>query len=84
MMAEDYFNYCKDDSAAARKAVRDIELAFKRVVETGSKGWFRANTESDIYRMIVGYYRTVGDEGKAKLLEKRYERLLRLAERGAL
>ena len=84
MMAEDYFNYSKDDSAAARKAVRDIELAFKRVVETGSKDWFRANTESDIYRMIVGYYRTVGDEGKAKLLEKRYERLLRLAERGAL
>ena len=84
MMAEDYFNYCKDDSAAARKAVRDIELAFKRVVETGSKDWFRANTESDIYRMIVGYYRTIGDEGKAKLLEKRYERLLRLAERGAL
>ncbi len=84
MMAEDYFNFCKDDSAAARKAVRDIELAFKRVVETGSKDWFRANTESGIYRMIVGYYRQVGDEGKAKLLEKRYERLLRLAERGAL
>lgn len=84
MMAEDYFTYCKDDSEASRKAVRDIELAFKRVVETGSKDWFRANTESSIYKMIVGYYRTVGDEGRAKLLENRYERLLRLAERGAL
>ncbi len=84
MMAEDYFNFCKDDSAAARKAVRDIELAFNRVVETGSKDWFRANTESGIYRMIVGYYRHIGDEGKAKQLEKRYERLLRLAERGAI
>jgi hypothetical protein len=34
--------------------------------------------------MIVAYYREVGDEGRANLLEKRYERLLRLAERGAL
>lgn len=84
MMAEDYFNYSKGNSEVSRKAVRDIELAFKRVVETGTKDWFRANTESGIYKMIVGYYREVGDEGRAKLLEKRYERLLRLAERGAL
>lgn len=84
MMAEDYFTLTKGDTEASRKAVRDIELAFKRVVETGSKDWFRANTESGIYRMIVGYYRSIGDEGHAKVLEKRYERLLRLAERGAL
>ncbi|MCW1912480.1 hypothetical protein OJ996_02775 [Luteolibacter sp. GHJ8] len=84
MMAEDYYNFSKGDTEVSRKAVRDIELAFKRVVETGSKDWFRANTESTIYQMIVGYYREVGDEGRAKLLEKRYQRLLRLAERGAL
>jgi hypothetical protein len=84
MMAEDYFAFARGDSEVSRKAVRDIELAFKRVVETGSKDWFRANTESSIYQMIVGYYREVGDEGRAKLLEKRYQRLLRLAERGAL
>ena len=84
MMAADYYAAVKDDNTMARKAVRDIELAFKRVVETGSKDWFRANTESSIYQMIVGYYREVGDEGRANLLEKRYERLLRLAERGAL
>ena len=84
MMAEDYYTATKGDTEASKKAVRDIELAFKRVVETGSKDWFRANTESGIYRMIVGYYRSIGDEGRAKLLEKRYERLLRLAERGAL
>jgi hypothetical protein len=84
MMAEDYYNFAKGDTEVSRKAVRDIELAFKRVVETGSKDWFRANTESSIYQMIVGYYREVGDEGRAKLLEKRYQRLLRLAERGAL
>ncbi|MCW1887464.1 hypothetical protein OKA04_22200 [Luteolibacter flavescens] len=83
-MAEDYFSFCKDNPESARKAARDIELAFQRVVETGSKDWFRANTETSIYKMICSYYRTAGDESKAVKLEKRYERLLRAAERGAL
>jgi hypothetical protein len=84
MMAEDYFGFFKDDPELSRKAARDIELAFKRVVETGTKEWFRAKTESDIYRMICGYYRTAGDSARAEMLEKRYEVLLRRAERGAL
>ena len=83
-MAENYFAYMKDDPITARKAARDIELAFQRVVETGSKDWFRANTETSIYKMICSYYRTAGDEKKAEKLETRYERLLRAAERGAL
>jgi len=83
-MAEDYFSFVKDEPEAARKAARDIELAFQRVVESGSKDWFRANTETSIYKMICGYYRTAGDEAKAVKLEKRYQRLLRDAERGAL
>ena len=28
-MAEDYFSFCKDDPETARKAARDIELAFE-------------------------------------------------------
>jgi hypothetical protein len=84
MMAEAYFGYLKEDPELAHKAARDIELAFKRVVETGTKEWFRANTESDIYKMICGYYRASGDEERAIMLEKRYEILLRRAERGAL
>lgn len=84
MMSEDYFQYVKDDEQLAPKAVRDIELAFQRVVETGSKDWFRANTETSIHKMICGYYRQVGDESRAVRLEKRYERLLKAAERGAL
>jgi hypothetical protein len=83
-MAEDYFGFMRDDPSSARKAARDIELAFKRVVETGTKDWFRANTESSIYRMICGYYRTAGDTSRAEMLEKRYEVLLRRAERSAL
>ena len=84
MMAEDYFAYFADDQELARKAARDIELAFKRVVETGTKDWFRAKTESSIYKMICTYYRTAGDADRAEMLEKRYEVLLRRAERGAL
>lgn len=84
MMAEDYFSFLKSDPVLARKAARDIELAFKRVVETGTKDWFRAQTESSIYKMICGYYRTAGDEDRAIMLEKRYEVLLRRAERSAL
>jgi hypothetical protein len=83
-MAEDYFSYFRNDPELARKAARDIELAFKRVVETGTKDWFRANTESSIYRMICGYYRQAGDPDRAEMLEKRYEVLLKRARRSAL
>ena len=84
MMAEDYFGYFKDDSALSPKVARDIELAFKRVVETGSKDFFRAKTEAGICKMICSYYRSAGDEKRALMLEKRYEALLKRAERGAL
>ena len=84
MMAENYFNYLKDDPELAHKAARDIELAFKRVVETGTKDWFRANTEMSIHKMICNYYRASGDEERAVMLEKRIEVLLKRAERGAL
>ncbi len=84
IMAEDYFSFFRDDPQLARKVARDIELAFMRVVDTGSKEWFRANTESSIYKMICSYYRAAGDEARAVKLEKRYEILLKHAERGAL
>lgn len=83
-MAEDYFSLVNTDAESARDAAREIELAFTRVVETGSKDWFRANTETGIYKMICSYYRTAGEPAKAEKLEKRYMRLLRDAERGAL
>jgi hypothetical protein len=84
IMAQDYFGFMRDDPESARKAARDVELAFKRVVETGSKDWFRANTESSIYRMICGYYRAAGENERADMLEKRYEVLLRRSKRSAL
>ncbi len=84
MMASDYFGFLKDDPELARKAARDIELAFKRVIETGTKDWFRANAESTVYKMICGFYRSAGDEDRAVMLEKRYETLLKRSKRGAL
>lgn len=84
IMAQDYFDFLKDDHELARKAAWEIELAFKRVIETGSTDWFRANAESSIYKMICGYYRTAGDEDRAAQLEKRYETLLKRAKRNAL
>ena len=84
MMAEDYFGYLKEDKELAHKAARDIELAFKRVVETGTKDWFRATTEASIYKMICSYYRAAGDPDRADMLEKRQELLVRRAKRAAL
>lgn len=85
MMAENYFGFFRDkDHELARKAARDIELAFKRVVESGSKDWFRTQTEAGIHRMICGYYRAAGDPDRADMLQKRYELLVRRAKRSAL
>lgn len=83
MMARDYFNFFKDDPEEAVKAVRDIELAFNRVVETGTKDWFRAKTETSIYKMISGYYRAVGEEDRADRMDKRMEILMKRAKRAA-
>jgi hypothetical protein len=84
MMADDYFRHMRADPELARKAARDIELAFKRVVETGTKDWFRATTEAGIYRSICGYYREAGDVKRAEMLEKRIDTLVRRSRRGAL
>ena len=58
--------FFRDDTQLAGKTAGDIELAFKRVVETGTKEWFRAKPETSIYKMICGYYRTAGDVKRAE------------------
>lgn len=83
-MAQDYFDLVRADPAAANKAVRDIELAFLRVVDTGTKEFFRANTEAGVHRMICDFHRQLGNNERATLLEKRIDRLTQRAERGAL
>lgn len=84
MMAADYFGYFKDDPETARKATREIELAFERVVKTGSIDFFRATTEAAVCKMICDFYRAAGEPERATLLEKRYEVLVRRAKRNAV
>ena len=84
MMADDYFGYFKDEPETARKAAREIELAFERVVKTGSTDFFRATTEASVCKMICEFYRIADEPDRATLLEKRYEVLLRRAKRNAL
>ena len=84
MIMADYFNYMKDDAEQAKKAVRDIELAFNRVVRTNSGDFFRTKTEAGIVTTIANYYRQVGEEDRAVMLEKRYEREVARASLAAL
>jgi len=83
-MADDYFNFMKSDPELGRKSVRDIELAFKRMIDTGSTDWFRAKTEVGLHRRICEMYRQVGEEKLAENMEKRLERQMEKAKRGAL
>lgn len=84
MMANDYYDYFSDDKEKAAKVVRDIELAFKRVIDSGDKEYFRAQTEAGVLKMICDFYRECGEEKRAEMLQKRFERDMERAKRGAL
>ncbi len=84
IMANDYFNHFSDDKDMAPKVVRDIELAYKRVIDSGDKEYFRAKTEAGILEMICEFYRACGEEKRAEMLEKRQKRDMERAKRGAL
>ncbi len=83
-MCDDYFSFVKDDEEIAPKAVRDMELAFKRVVDTDSDDWFRAKTEVGLHKRISQMYRQVGEEKKADLMDRRLETQIERARRKAL
>jgi len=83
MMARDYFSFFNEDQENGRKAARDVELAFKRVVESDTTEWFRAKTEASILDMICAFYRKAGDSDRADLLERRNEVRMRRAKRRA-
>ncbi|SHJ94433.1 hypothetical protein SAMN02745181_2840 [Rubritalea squalenifaciens DSM 18772] len=83
-MAEDYFAMMKSDEKMAKKAVMDIDLSFHRVVDTGSKNWFRAKAEVGVHKLICNMYREIGEVKRAENMEKRLERQIERAKRGAL
>jgi len=83
-MAKDYFEMMKGEPKSAKKAVGDIENAYKRVVETGTKAWFRAKAEIGLHRVICEMYREIGEEKRAANMEARLDRMMKRAKRGAL
>jgi hypothetical protein len=79
-----YFSVMKDHEDRGKASVRTIELAFNRVVNTGSDDWFRKKTEVGIHRQIAKMYREVGEEKRATNMEKRLDRDMKNAKRKAL
>lgn len=83
-MMQFYFNTMKADKKMGPRAVRNIELAFGRVVDTGSDDWFRKKVEVAIHKKIAAMYREIGEVKRAENMEKRLERDMKNAERKAL
>lgn len=83
-MIQYYFSIMKESESRAKASVRTIELAFNRVVDTGSDDWFRKKTEVEIHSQIANMYREVGEVKRAANMEKRLERDMKNAKRKAL
>ncbi len=83
-LADQYFAYASKDPKWAEKACREIELSFKRNVDTGTDDYFRCMTELGLLRKIAGYYESSGDSKRAELLRERADKREKTARRGAL
>jgi hypothetical protein len=83
-MASQYFGYASNNQEWKEKACREIELAYKRHIETNDKEYFRVTAELTVLRQVAGFYEKAGDAKKAELLRDRAERREKLAKRSAL
>ena len=86
VMANQYFGYAssKPETDWQEKACREIELAYKRHIETDDKEYFRVTAEVTVLRQVAGFYEKAGDAKKAQLLRDRADRREKLAKRSAL
>ncbi|MFM7182479.1 MAG: hypothetical protein ACKO2G_13580 [Verrucomicrobiales bacterium] len=84
VMASQYFGYAATDPVWMEKACREIELAYKRHIETDDKEYFRVTAELTVLRQVAGFYEKAGDVKKAALLRDRADRREKLAKRSAL
>ena len=84
VMANQYFGYAATKPEWKEKACREIELAFKRHIETNDKEYFRVTAELAVLRQVAGFYEQAGDTKKAELLRDRASRREKLAKRSAL
>lgn len=83
-LADQYFAYASKDPKWKEKACREIELSFKRNIETDTKEYFRAMTEIGVMRQIAGYYEQIGDTKRAELLRDRADKREHTARERAL
>jgi hypothetical protein len=84
VMANQYFRYAAANQEWKEKACREIELAYKRHIETNEKEYFRVTAELAVLRQVAGFYEKAGDAKKAELLRDRADRREKLAKRSAL
>lgn len=84
VMASQYFGYASKSQEWKEKACREIELAYKRHIETNDKEYFRVTAELTVLRQVAAFYEKAGDVKKAELLRDRADRREKLAKRSAL
>lgn len=83
-IADQYFGYASAKPEWKEKACREIELAYKRHIETNDKEYFRVTAELAVLRQVAGFYEMAGDAKKAESLRDRADRREKLAKRSAL
>jgi len=81
LLSNEYFSISGSDTAMADKAVSDIELSYKRFIETNSDDYFRVQLEVGVLKKVAGFYKKIGDTRKAESLMKRAERRMERAVR---
>lgn len=76
-----YFSYASADTEWQKRAVKDIERAFEKYINTKTDDYFRAKQEVGIMDMVAGFYRQAGDEKKADALKKKGESRMKKIKR---
>lgn len=83
-IAAQYFSYASADTKWKDKACREIELAYKRHIETNTDEYFKAKAEISVARQVAGFYDQAGDAKKAKSLRDRADHREKMTKRSAL
>lgn len=77
-MSEDYFTLMKTDEHLVKRAVKDIEEAYEKVIAVAGIDWSKADSEVELHKRICEMYEEIGEEERAdfieRIMEKRIER----------
>jgi hypothetical protein len=70
VLAQDYFEFFKADAVRAVKACHELEFTCRRSVGRGKGDWFDVLSQNSAWRLVASFYRRIGDEKKASLIER--------------